>query len=117
MSWEKKLPITSQCKKCPWKKSTNANDIPNGYSIERHANLIDTIADPNNPLQSLTKAQFNIMSCHCMAEAPCVGWLYNQLGDGNNMGLRIRMAKCKNVKDIKTVGLQHETFADTIPKF
>jgi len=27
------------------------------------------------------------------------------------------MAKCKNVKDIKTVGLQHETFADTIPKF
>jgi len=45
----------------------------------------------------------------------CVGWLMNQLGPGNNIGLRMRMMSCENAKKIRLRGEQHETFEDTLP--
>lgn len=60
----------------------------------------------------------NIMACHEHEpgdEAHCVGWLMNQLGPGNNIGLRLKMMSCENAKHIKLDGEQHETFEDTLP--
>lgn len=59
------------------------------------------------------------MACHETSpgkELPCVGWLAHQLGPGNNIALRLHVAFGKLDADVKTVGPQHETFEDTIPK-
>lgn len=44
-----------------------------------------------------------------------IGWLVNQLADGNNIPLRLEMSSCENADKIKLVGEQHERFEDTIP--
>lgn len=109
-----RLKRTKQCLKCPWKKSTNPHDIPDGYCPVKHANLKDTIAVPGS-LQSTGKA----MACHHSTprnEQYCVGWLYNQLGEGNNISLRLQMRSCENLKDLKIAGEQHSTFEETLPK-
>lgn len=96
-----------QCKKCPWKKSTNAHKIPNGYSVEQHQALKCTIGGGNHS-----------MACHESEigdEYHCVGWLANQLGPGNNIDLRLRMSHYDLTK-VRTVGEQHERFEDTLPK-
>ena len=108
-----RLGRTVQCKKCPWKVSTNPHDIPNGYCETKHKNLKETIADGidvdfSKPLK--------VFGCHEEEEEMCIGWLHNQLGVGNNIPLRMRMMSCENVKDIKIVGRQHERFEDTLPK-
>jgi len=108
-----KLPRTTQCAKCPWKVNTNPHDIPDGYSVDKHKALSCTIAKDVNPFR-VTGA----MSCHHSTgedEMYCVGWLHNQLGVGNNIGLRIRMMKCENIGKLKTVGKQHQRFEDTLP--
>jgi hypothetical protein len=46
----------------------------------------------------------------------CVGWLHNQLGVGNNIGLRIKMMKCDNIAEMKVYGEQHRRFEDTLPQ-
>lgn len=59
------------------------------------------------------------MACHHSRDENfehCVGWLYNQLGVGNNIGLRMSMMNYDNVRDLKIVGEQHEKFEDTLPK-
>ena len=112
MTW--KLKRTKQCAKCPWKVSTNPHDIPNGYCEARHAGLADTIAEPGR----LPGPVMRVMACHESPpgdEAHCIGWLVNQLGPGNNIGLRIAMMKCENATAIKLAGAQHETFEDTLP--
>ncbi len=102
-----------QCVKCPWKKSTNPHDIPNGYCEAKHRRLRNTIAVPGEIRLSGGVA----MACH---ESPvgdesfCVGWLMNQLGPGNNIGLRIKMLKY-DLSGIELDGDQHETFEDTLP--
>lgn len=109
-----KLKRTVQCDKCPWKVSTNPYDIPDGYSVDLHRNLQCTIAEPGK----LNIGNLNIMACHHSKEGKeeeCIGWLHNQLGPGNNIGLRIRMIKCENAKDIRVIGEQHERFEDTLP--
>lgn len=109
-----KLKRTKQCAKCPWKKSTNPNDIPNGYSRELHQRLSDTIA-----VEGDLRGSKKQMACHeskIGKEVHCVGWLVNQLGIGNNIGLRIQMMTCENANEIKTFGEQHQRFEDTIPK-
>jgi hypothetical protein len=109
-----RLGRTNQCDKCPWRVDVDANDIPNGYCEVRHKNLSETIAEPGS-LNPIRKA----MACH---ESPigkeqyCIGWLYNQLGEGNNISLRIQMLHCENLKDIKIVGEQHSRFEDTLPE-
>ena len=102
----KKLGRTKQCAKCPWKKSTNPHDIPNGYTKERHCDLRKTIG-------SSTDA----MACHkdtVGRESYCVGWLMNQIGPGNNISLRLRMLGY-DLSKVKLVGAQHYKFEDTLP--
>ncbi len=110
------LKRTVQCAKCPWKKSTNPLDIPDGYSVEKHQHLKCTIA--TDPVQSIFKPT-SVMACHHSDgddEMYCIGWLNNQLGAGSNIGLRIKFMSCTNSKDIKTKGKQHLKFEDTLPK-
>ena len=105
--------VRVQCKKCPWKKSTDPYEIPNGYDPEKHRRLQSTIAEPG--LGSLLHRR--AMACHESpegAEQPCVGWLANQLGPGNNLAVRIMSARGE-FGEVKTVGPQHETLDETLP--
>lgn len=109
---KKRLRRQVQCEKCPWKKSTNPYEIPNGYDVEKHLGLERTIASGE---ASLGRA--NMMACHESEpgkEAHCIGWLMNQLGPGNNIGLRLRMLDY-DLSKVRTVGEQHERFEDTLP--
>ena len=102
-----------QCAKCPWKVGVDPHDIPNGYTEEAHRALIGTIADPRDPLR-LTP----MMACHehpIGGDVPCVGWLVNQTGPGNNLPLRLRIMLGEVDGDVRTVGPQHATFAETLP--
>lgn len=59
------------------------------------------------------------MACHETAigkELPCVGWLENQLGPGNNIALRLRVVTGDIDGDVETVGEQHATLEDTFPR-
>lgn len=111
-----KLKRTVQCAKCPWKVATNPTEIPGDYSLELHKGLADTIAEPGS-LQSTCR----VMACHHAMPGDevdhyCVGYLYNQLGVGNNIPLRLKMLSYANAKDIAIKGEQHQRFEDTLPK-
>ena len=108
-----KLKRTKQCAKCPWKKTTNPHDIPDGYSEKLHQSLSNTIAKPGSINKSIVA-----MSCHETAteeETYCIGWVYQQAGIGNNIGLRIRLMSCSNANEIEIDGQQHIKFEDTLP--
>ena len=105
-----------QCAKCPWRKDVNPFDIPDGYCPMKHANLKETIADPEVIRIS---GDLRIMACHeskVGRESPCVGWLAHQLGPGNNLLLRLRAIGDPSLADLVLVGDQHETFEDTLPR-
>jgi len=105
-----------QCKKCPWKTSTNPHDIPHGYCVDKHRALESTIADERAPN---IFGPLRVMACHESSvgrELPCVGWLAHQLGAGNNFGLRLAVLRGHIDANIETVGAQHERFEDTLPK-
>lgn len=110
MTW--KLKRTYQCEKCPWRVDVNPHDIPNGYSEEKHRALESTIA--RNALDGVF-GHLKVMACHETDDAHCVGWLVNQLGPGNNIGLRLQMMRCENASAIKLRGEQHKRFEDTLP--
>ncbi len=102
----------NQCAKCPWKVDTDPNDIPNGYCETKHQALRRTIADPGS-LNSIKSA----MACHeskVGRERMCTGWMHNQLGDGNNIGLRFAIVVGKVDPPGETVGEQHTCFEDTL---
>jgi hypothetical protein len=104
-----------QCAKCPWRKDVDPNDIPNGYCATKHANLKNTIAHPD----VINVGMLRMMACHESKpgkEVACVGWLANQLGPGNNIGLRIKAMRDRTLTDFELVGEQHETFEDTLPE-
>ena len=109
------LKRTKQCNKCPFKTTTNPFDIPNGYSVENHLALQETIADKDGNLSKVGAPTINVMSCHDNQDSHCIGWLYNQLGRGNNIPMRINMMSCTNVRQIKIYGPQHSKFEDTLP--
>ena len=115
-----RLARTKQCKTCPWKAGASPSiDIaPYGYSLQKHKALISTISQ--SPLDFLfTDGPLRTMSCHHSTEGNeqhCVGWLHNQLGPGNNVGLRLWWRKVENAGELKVDGPQHETFEDTLPK-
>jgi len=113
MSWS--LKRTRQCKKCPWRVDVDPNDIPNGYCETKHHGLERTIADSENPLSTIGRDQ-HVMACHETDDAHCIGWLMNQLGSGNNIGLRMRISSCSNSSEIKLIGEQHDNFMDTLPE-
>lgn len=103
-----------QCEKCPWKVDTDPNEIPNGYCEKKHAALKSTLADG---LSSIG-ATLRMMACHetkVGKELPCVGWLANQLGPGNNIGLRLAVSAGRIDADFELDGEQHERFEDTLP--
>lgn len=105
-----------QCAKCPWRVDVDPRDIPNGYCETKHRNLKGSIAEPGS-LNGL--ASLRMMACHetkIGKELPCVGWLANQLGPGNNIGLRLAVATGRIDADFELVGEQHATFEDTLPK-
>lgn len=114
MSNKFELKRTKQCAKCPWKKSTNPHDIPNGYCERKHKDLDKTIAKDLGFTNTLS-----VMACHeseIGKEDICIGYLVNQLGEGNNIGLRLKMLNCTNMKDVEIFGKQHLRFKDTLPK-
>lgn len=111
---KEKLVRIKQCAKCPWKVSTDPFEIPDGYCPTKHANLDNTIAKEG----VINLGTLPVMACHHSNgddKMFCVGWLHNQLGTGNNIGLRIRMMNYENVGDIKVYGEQHRRFEDTLP--
>lgn len=107
-----KLKRTKQCAKCPWRKDVDPHDIPDGYCETKHKALKKTIAKPGD-IGGAFRKELHVMACHETADAHCVGWLANQLGPGNNIGLRLAMRGCK--QELKLVGEQHERFEDTLP--
>ena len=111
-SW--KLKRVLQCAKCPWRKDVSPHEIPNGYCVEKHKALADTIAKPCD-LSSLSAGPMRVMACHETQDAHCVGWLVNQLGPGNNLALRMHVRNCENISKLSLVGEQHERFEDTLP--
>lgn len=57
------------------------------------------------------------MACHESKpgdESHCIGWLMQQLGPGNNIGLRIQMMSY-DLSAVELDGDQHECFEDTLP--
>jgi len=103
-----------QCAKCPWRKDVDPRDIPNGYCETKHKGLKDTIARPGE----VNLGTLRIMACHESKpgkEIPCVGWLANQLGPGNNIGLRMKVSRNPAMADFELIGEQHATFEDTLP--
>lgn len=105
-----------QCKKCPWKVGTNPYEIDN-YNEEGHALLKRTIKPG---LAGLVEPDLRMMACHETEpprQLPCVGWLVNQLGPGNNIALRMAVSLHKRISaDVELDGPQHPTLEDTLPK-
>jgi hypothetical protein len=114
MGW--RLKRTKQCRKCPWLIGVNPRDIPNGYCEIKHDQLRSTIADPTDTMGQLGKTSLHVMACHETDSAHCLGWLVNQLGPGNNIGLRIKMLTCENRDKIELRGEQYQHFKDTLPE-
>lgn len=97
--------MRKQCEKCPWRTDVDPNEIPNGYSRDLHCGLANTIAEPGD-LRPV--ATVKIMACHESKvghEIPCVGWLANQLGPGNNIPLRIAAIMGAIDKKFELVGV------------
>ena len=79
----------NQCPSCPWRVDcVPIRDIPN-YVPDLHCQLDKTI---RSGLETLFQQERHIMACHYSKpgeEFPCAGWLANQLGPGNNLGVRL----------------------------
>lgn len=104
-----------QCAKCPWKVSTDPHEIPHGYSEAMHRALAGTIRSGPGSMSG----GLRVMACHETPpgnEKPCAGWLANQLGPGNNLGLRLAAARGQIDVDYELEGPQHERFEDTLPR-
>jgi Family of unknown function (DUF6283) len=104
-----------QCAKCPWRKDVDPRDIPDGYDPKKHAALKNTIAGPSVTFSGA----LHVMACHetrVGRERPCVGWLVNQLGEGNNICLRMAVVGGRIDANVETVGEQHARFEDTLPR-
>lgn len=119
MGW--KLKRTAQCEKCPWRVDVDPYDIPGGYCPQKHQGLASTITDANDPIgEALSvisgRQPIRIMACHETDDAHCVGWLHHQLGEGNNIALRMSMSDCENVGKLRVKGEQHRRFEDTLPE-
>ena len=106
------LKRTAQCEKCPWRIEVDPHDIP-GYSVAKHQDLADTISEPG--ALPVPGATMRVMACHETDDAHCVGWLHHQLGQGNNIALRMRMLSCANAGKLRLRGEQRTSFEATLP--
>ncbi len=105
-----KLNRVIQCKNCPWRVDADITKIKN-YDPKQHEGLECTIA--KSELDYEPRA---LMACHHSKEGspePCIGYLNNQLFEGNNIPLRLRAKRWENVEDIKIIGEQLKTFEET----
>jgi hypothetical protein len=99
-----------QCKSCPWIKGSKKEDIPN-YDAKLHEKLKGTIQGVEINMESL-----RIMACHFSEfgdEQTCVGWMHNQLGEGNNIALRIQALSEDWDHNYELVGDQVNNFDET----
>lgn len=106
-----------QCKKCPWKVTTDPNTIPHGYDLEAHRRLSRTIARVDEV--NLDVDALRIMACHETPpgrEKPCIGWLDHQLHEGNNVMLRYLVCLKRISADYVLDGEQHTSFEATLPR-
>src|SRR5690606_39500700 len=77
-----------------WSSDVCSSDLGE-YCESKHRGLRSTIAPDADLASALLHGPLKIMACHETAvnhELPCVGWLYNQLGPGNN---KIGRASCR----------------------
>lgn len=107
-----------QCASCPWRVGcVPERDIPNGYSAELHERLRKTIGSGVESI--LGGGALHVMACHhsrpAFEKRYCAGWLHNQLGTGNNLGLRLA-AMSGRIPIPEVDGPQHEAFDDTLPR-
>ena len=105
-----------QCKTCPWRVGADVHAIPH-YQESLHRKLTSTIARPGD-VSTLGGGQ-HLMACHYSTEGDdkvCVGWLANQLGPGNNLGLRLHVMRTPALQTFEVDGPQHARFEDTLPK-
>ncbi len=78
-------------------------DIPGGYSVDKHQRLCHLKDDAPGLLDT-----GRMMGCH---ESPtddpyaCVGWLAHELGPGNNIALRIQALHDLRLR-VETIGEQ-----------
>lgn len=100
------MPRQRQCKKCPWKVSTDPYDIPGGYDPEKHRQLKNTIAPSSATEQLLMLLDkdepMRIIACHEFKvghERPCVGSSRGEIRG-----------------DYVIDGEQHACIEDTLPK-
>ena len=117
MSNDNKPEKVHQCRSYPWRVDCVPDrDIPNGYCANMHAELKGTI---KSGLESLPLGgTIRAMACHYSKpgeEFVCAGWLYNQLGPGNNIAARLKVMTGAWPVPV-TDGEQHERFEDTLPK-
>lgn len=111
-----------QCKLCPWKVSTDPREVPGGYDEEKHRRLTNTIAADNVVDQLIAHHRGEVvrmMACHESPlgdEVPCVGWLHHQLGDGNNIILRLNVSHGRVDGVYELDGEQHPNLEATFPK-
>jgi hypothetical protein len=113
----KRIAQQRQCRKCPWKVTSDPRQIPGGYCERKHANLASTIAT-GTAEEQLTRDHLRVMACHESApgqDRVCVGWLHQQLTTGNNLALRLRVIRGHVNGDYVLDGVQHATLADTLP--
>lgn len=99
-----------QCQKCPWKRAVDPNDIPGGYDPEKHRALACTDGGDSH-----IGAPLRMMACHESEvgdEYACVGWLRQQLGPGNNLGLRLQVMFDRDAVIGDTVGDQYDSVAE-----
>lgn len=109
--------MRKQCASCPWKLAADPRKIPAGYSVAKHRRLRNTIAEPG--ALPVPGAVLRIFACHASpigGELPCVGWLAHQLGEGNNIALRMAVRVGAIDADIQLDGEQHACFDDTLPR-
>jgi hypothetical protein len=101
-----------QCRTCSWRRGATTDAIP-GYVREKHEALCDTIAQPG---ELRFGRGLRVMACHHSVEGeehPCVGWAVQQLGEGNNLALRLAALTDPRLQGLRTVGPQRATFGET----
>lgn len=99
-----------QCASCPWKTSIDPDALPGKYGHVRRDAVARASASGTRSLRTDTPG----MGCHVKRPGPvlpCVGWLVQQLGPGNNIGLRMQVAAGLVDGNVETVGPQRATLA------
>lgn len=103
-------PPRLQCASCPWKLSINPDALPANYGhVDRDA-VVRASAEPG----SFRRPEGPPIGCHVVRPGPvlpCVGWLVQQLGPGNNLALRMKVIAGVVDDTVETVGPQRATLA------